>query len=220
MSDDSDTPSGGDGPTQKLERPSFDDFDDQEGTQEVDTSQIELIEDSAIEPVEPPDKTLERESRPSDPGESTQVLERDGLQKATEQDEYDGRPPGERSTEQMSAVDDTTTKVVMDPPESPEDTTSAFKVPEELLREASAAHEAASAADNNTTQQMEPVTERTVEFDGSVDEWAEVDDHGVIRCVATVDEQGRLIVPRSLLDDVLDEGMKLIIEAQPMHIDE
>jgi hypothetical protein len=173
-----------------------------------------------IELVEPPDKTLERESRPSDPGESTQVLERDGLQKATEQDEYDGRPPGERSTEQMSAVDDTTTKVVMDPPESPEDTTSAFKVPEELLREASAAHEAASAADNNTTQQMEPVTERTVEFDGSVDEWAEVDDHGVIRCVATVDEQGRLIVPRSLLDDVLDEGMKLIIEAQPMHIDE
>lgn len=227
MSDDSNHPAGDNGPTQKLERPSFEDFDEQEGTQEVDASEIELIEDSAIEPIEPPDATLERESNADSPADSTQVLERGRLQQAAQQDENVGQQNpepsynGPKRTEKMSAVvDDTTTSVVMDTPDAVEDTTSAYEVPEELLREASAAHEAVDPDQRKTTQPMEPVHEQTVEFDGSVDQWAEVDDDGVIRCIATVDDEGRLLVPQQLIGEVLDSGMRLILQAQPMSIDD
>ena len=227
MSDDSNNPPGDNGPTKKLERPNFEEFDDQDGTQEVDASEIELIEDSAIEPLEPPDATLEQDMTGEPPADSTQVLERDRLQQAAQQDEQVGGQDsdtsyhGPKKTEKMSAVnDDTTASVVMDTSGEVEDTTSAYEVPRELLREASAAHDAVDPAERRATQPMEPVHDQTVEFDGSVDQWAEVDEDGVIRCIATVDDQGRLVIPQELIGEVLDSGMRLIIQAQPMSIDD
>ncbi len=205
MADESDKPPGD---TQQFERPDFDELDDVDGTQELDSTSIEEIEDSAIEPVSPPEEGL---ARGSSNAESTQVIERDRLQRAAEQDGRKVRGPDQRNTEKMTAVDDSTS-VYDSSPDEVEDKTSAYQIPPELLQQASG---------ESNTQKMSAVTDETAEFDGSVDQWVEVDDSGVVRCMAEVDEQGRLVLPRRLLEDgTVRPGTRVVIEAQIIRTDD
>jgi hypothetical protein len=211
MSDDANKPPYEGGPTEQFERPDFEELDDADGTQELDASKIEAIEhieDSAIEPIEPPQESLQRDSSSA---ESTQVIERDRLERAAELDQPQSHAQNLRQTDQMSAVD-RSTAVHDEPREDIEERTTSYKIPEELLEEASG---------GSSTQKMSAIDDETVEFDGLSDQWVEVDDNGVLQCLAHVDSEGRLVIPQSLLrDGVVRPGMKVVIEAQLVRTDD
>lgn len=212
MSDDSDKPTDSNGDTLKLERPDFGFEEGADGTQEIDPDSIEIIEESEVDATPPPEPSREESSSDSPPGESTQVIERDRLHQAAREDADEERPPDARTTDQMSAIDDTT-RVYDEPPKDVDDTTSAYTVPRELLEEASAG--------SSKTQKMGAVSDETAEFDGSTDQWLEVDESGMVRCFAEVDEDGRLIIPEQLIrEGILRAGMKIVLEAQIVRTDD
>ena len=115
MSDDSNHNADEDAKTTPFKREDVQSEAGIDGTMELDPSSIEVIEDANIEPIsedEPDDESGHPPApKPDDdapePGESTQVMERDRLARHAEQDRTEETDL--RGTAEMKPVEDSTT---------------------------------------------------------------------------------------------------------------